>query len=89
MKMYAYADEHFDMEEEIMRHIDYPDIAKHIEAHNLFRQKTTELAGLDYTQPDNDLAVFKFLNKWFIDHILKMDMAYKNYNPAIYEMSLN
>lgn len=79
MRMYKYADEHFYAEEEMMRRNNYPLIDKHIAAHNAFKRKTSDLAALDYTHPENELTAFVFLCDWLINHILTMDMQYKEY----------
>jgi len=78
MQMYRYAEEHFTLEEELMRKCGYVQLQQHQKQHNLFKEKTIELAGLDYTLKENNLEVFRYLCDWFINHILHVDMEYKD-----------
>jgi len=77
MDMYSYASEHFSYEEQMMQRCGYKALGGHRLAHKSFIEKTTELAGQDYSKGDHNLDLFVYLCDWLIDHILTMDMAYR------------
>lgn len=77
MEMSQYADEHFDYEEQMMFRCGCDQLHEHKQQHLLFRQKTSELAGQDYTNGQHDLDAFNYLCEWLINHILTMDVNYK------------
>ena len=78
MHMSKYADDHFELEENIMLRCGCDALKEHREKHLQFRQKVSELAGLDYTTGEHKLDAFTFLCNWLINHILTMDMQYKD-----------
>lgn len=78
--LYKYADEHFVAEEVIMKEHDYPELQKHIEEHELFRNQLKELSNKNDSQSkDGFMAIAQFTMKWVLNHILRSDMAYKPY----------
>ncbi len=86
MQMSKYADDHFEIEEEMMFRGKCDKLHEHKHQHNLFRQKVSELAGLDYTVEGHDLDAFNYLCQWLVNHILTVDVNYKycflaNYKP--------
>ena len=78
MHMSKYADDHFELEENIMLRCGCDALNEHREQHLQFRQRVSELAGLDYTTGEHSLDAFTYLCNWLINHILKMDMQYKD-----------
>jgi len=78
MQMYAYADEHFQSEEAMMRRHGYAGLEQHIRAHRDFSEKATSFADRDYSQGVAREELFSYLRKWLTKHILKVDMAYKD-----------
>lgn len=77
MQMSKYADEHFEMEEDMILGCCPDQLKEHREQHLIFRQKTSELAGLDYTKGEHSLDAFNYLCQWLANHILTVDMKYK------------
>ncbi len=75
----SYAIEHFDAEEKIMRGLHHPEIRKHLEEHDQFRNMCKELA-YEYRNKGVDqylaLQTEKKLRKWWENHILKLDMSF-------------
>jgi hemerythrin-like metal-binding protein len=77
LEMHDYAGEHFSKEEEMMKRCNYKGLDVHMLAHKSFCQKTTELAKLDFSKGEHSLDVFVYLCDWLINHILTMDMDYR------------
>jgi len=78
LEMYNYANEHFRVEEEMMKRCNYKGLGGHILAHKSFGKKTTELAQLNYNQGEHSLDAFVYLCDWLVNHILTMDMDYRD-----------
>jgi len=85
MKMSKYADDHFDLEEKLMFQCDCDQSHAHRNQHLYFRQKTSELAGLDYTTGKHTLDAFSYLCEWFINHIMTVDMEYRHCFQTAFE----
>jgi len=72
--LFAYADYHFEHEDELMVAYDYPEIEAHRVQHNIFieqmRRMDKELTS--GTATVDDLA--RFVMNWFVTHILVTDM---------------
>ena len=60
-----YTEKHLDIEESLLKKVNYPDIEKHIYAHNEMRGKVKE--------------ILTFLKNWWINHIKIMDKKYEPY----------
>ena len=71
-----YAQHHFAVEEGWFLASEYPSGEKHICAHEEFRARLEELKKLLETETTEVEArqLLEFLNSWFIDHILSVDM---------------
>jgi hemerythrin len=69
-----YVKTHFFMEEEMMRAFGYPGYAAHLAQHDEFRAKVLQLQN-DLLQGDMAIMGFvsNFLNRWLVNHILKVD----------------
>jgi hemerythrin-like metal-binding protein len=80
---------HFAAEEEFMRATEYPHLARHKEAHQVFilriaRERAEILDGGHLT-----LDIVEFLRDWLVNHILVADKAYaKHYRRASNAKSL-
>ena len=72
--LFAYADYHFEHEEELMETYDYPDIESHFAQHVIFIDHLRRLdSGLSNdTATVDDLA--RFVMNWFVAHIMVSDM---------------
>jgi hemerythrin len=73
-----YAENHFSREEKLLMEQKYPDINAQIEQHKLFLSKINEFKD-NFDKGNNAVAVamLPFLNNWFLNHIMKIDMKYK------------
>ena len=68
----AYAIEHFDTEEHLMRSVKYPHYQEHVAKHNVFRGRVDEFVA--QAQSDEDIAAFttriaKWLVDWFCEQV--------------------
>ncbi len=72
--LFAYADYHFEHEEELMGVYDYPDIDSHLAQHAQFIRQLRRLdLGLSTgSSKVDDLA--RFVMNWFVAHIMVTDM---------------
>ncbi|MEI8396360.1 MAG: hemerythrin family protein [Rhodospirillaceae bacterium] len=72
--LFAYADYHFEHEEDLMMSYSYPDIESHRAEHLIFISRLRQIdKGLsDGSAGVEDLA--RFVMSWFVNHILKVDM---------------
>jgi hemerythrin len=74
-EMYDYAKEHFTAEEELMQQYGYPELQAHKKQHEYFIGTTDELSS-EKINPDE---IAEFLKVWWLIHILKVDMKYKDF----------
>jgi hemerythrin len=79
-EMFDYAKEHFADEEKLMQQYAYPEIESQKKQHAYFLKTTTDLAAyhLDHKEESVD-EIAEFLNVWWVIHILKWDMKYKEF----------
>ncbi|MDD4702590.1 MAG: bacteriohemerythrin [Desulfovibrio sp.] len=76
----GYAFTHFNTEEVIFEHSEYPLSKEHIEVHQKFKDKVLLLReALLEGKVDVDLALLEFLKTWLIEHIQGMDVAFAPY----------
>ncbi len=76
----VYAEQHLRYEEALLAKHGYPEHDEHCESHFAYQKKVTELELIDYS--DKQLAreeLMKFLSVWWVDHILKEDMLYRDF----------
>ena len=69
-----YAENHFALEEEYMRILDYPGREEHVRAHDKFRQELAQMS-LDVEQHDHisRQVISTFLREWLTRHIFGID----------------
>jgi hemerythrin len=83
-KMTDYVREHFKEEEIYMREFSYPKLTEHGQYHREYSYKiamyNVDLLGIN---PPDPREILKYLEKWWINHILKRDMDYENYKNKI------
>jgi len=75
-----YSEEHFLLEEDIMRKQNHPDFEMHTKAHNTFRQSFEKIiANIDQEgiQTDTLEYIETYLIKWLLNHITEMDANLK------------
>jgi hemerythrin-like metal-binding protein len=69
--------EHFALEESMMRKLDYPEIERHIEEHRQFNADVHELAQKSLRIKGGVSGVaMKIAHKWLTEHILTSDRDY-------------
>ncbi len=73
-QLFEYAENHFTMEEEYMKKLDFPGTKKHIRAHNKFRSELKSMMQ-DYKSYDDIFrqALSEFLSEWLKGHIFGVD----------------
>jgi hemerythrin-like metal-binding protein len=75
-----YSRTHFSQEEDYMALYGYPELKKHRAEHMKFIYQVSMFNAEYRTSIPTDAAtVFLFLKSWLINHILKMDMEYRNF----------
>ena len=76
-ELLAYAAYHFKAEEQYMRQIQYFEVEEHIEKHNGFTYKMTEMKQIPC---ENQLELTKeliiYIGKWLLKHVLEEDRKY-------------
>lgn len=74
----AYADYHFEAEEQLLRLIRYPDLDRHKEIHGKLKDQVAALEERYRDDPKKgSVKMFDFLSDWLMRHILGEDMKYK------------
>lgn len=69
---------HFREEEALMLAAKYEGLEEHIKEHRFFEKKINELKLAEtYKNPLLLSQLLLFIRKWFLSHILKMDLKYK------------
>lgn len=75
----AYASMHFQTEEAVLKAVDYPALAAQKQEHDAYSESLVEfMFDAIHGEPDK-LRLQRYLETWWIDHILVSDMAYKTY----------
>ena len=73
-----YSVNHFSREEQYLKESKHPDLDAQMQQHALFLNKVTEFKNnVDNGQPSIAIKMLPFLNDWFLNHIMKIDMKYK------------
>jgi len=75
-----YAENHFTVEEEYMKELDYPLIDEHIQEHNRFRAELDDMinACQDYDESFRK-ALAEFLSNWLTSHIFGIDKTLEDF----------
>ena len=75
-----YSEEHFSTEEDYLRKINYPNLKNHIKLQQSYKMKTVQSAlKIMKSQEDVPEETIQFLKIWWTNHILNIDMEYKNF----------
>lgn len=73
-RLYDYAENHFAMEEEYMRKLNYPHAEAHIRAHDRFREELDIMMQNCHSYDDQFCHVLaEFLNEWLKRHVFGID----------------
>jgi len=77
----AYTVYHFGYEEELMQKYGYPGYENHKIEHDLFIKKVSgiERKDIDGAQKETIFEIISFIADWIAGHILKTDMAYRDF----------
>lgn len=78
--LHKYTIYHFDTEEKLMAKADYIDLPTHKFQHKLFIKKIEDidLDNLDLNQKDSAIELLDFIANWVGNHILEVDIKYKD-----------
>lgn len=82
-ELLEFADYHFKAEEQHMRDVQYFEIDDHIEKHNGFTYKITEMKQIpreDQLELTKDVIVY--IGKWLLHHVLEEDRKYALHSGA-------
>jgi hemerythrin len=71
----AYAETHFRHEELLMGEVGYSGLKDQEKSHNAYRTRVAEMEKSFRQQP---MQVLEFLKEWWLTHITKSDMLYKD-----------
>ena len=84
----TYVQEHFALEEALMKRVNYPDLENHQKLHRGLANRVDVLrkafkdSGGDGERQRIALDLSAFVQGWFVDHILKEDLRVKPFVPA-------
>jgi hemerythrin-like metal-binding protein len=71
---------HFTNEEEYMRSIGYPDLAKHMEEHNILKRRVKDFQHSVFIGEKVEFGPLReMLKDWLVGHILSCDLRIKEY----------
>ena len=74
-----YTENHFTLEEEYMRQLEYPDIEAHMRAHDRFRREIDEvLTGTEHDAQFRDI-IGTFLTEWLTRHVFGVDKKLEDF----------
>lgn len=79
IRLLRYTERHFTAEEGVMRQLNYPQLAMHVEQHRKFTAKIKEVAE-QYQAGTVGLSIeiLGFLTKWLSQHIVAVDKQYSD-----------
>lgn len=79
-RLHDYAENHFVLEEEYMLQLNYPDMAKHVAAHNKFRYELNSMMQSFHSYDEGfRKALAEFLREWLNAHIFGIDKQLEDY----------
>ncbi len=79
-KMTDYSLKHFEKEENYMQEFAYPKLTEHKQYHRNYIYKVAMYnVDLLSSNPPKPIEIIKFLEKWWINHIMNIDADYENY----------
>jgi len=77
-KLQTYADSHFDLEEQYMLILNYPDIEAHVQAHNKFRDELQKMVDSHHEyNAELRASLSMFLSEWLRRHIYGVDKKFE------------
>jgi hemerythrin-like metal-binding protein len=77
-KLSDYAQTHFSREEKYLTEKKHPDVDTQIQQHKVFLDKVAEFKrNFERGQMVVAATMLPFINEWFLNHVMKVDMKYK------------
>ena len=74
----SYASTHFENEEKMLANNNHPEVLLQKEQHVQFLNKIGEFKeSVDRGKLNTSVEMLTFLNNWFLNHIMKVDIKYK------------
>lgn len=77
-ELHDYCDYHFKAEEGLMHQARYSGLAVHRDAHRAFTARIAQFKQNQPFSPQASADILKFMKKWIVDHIQRMDKAYSS-----------
>lgn len=78
LSLIRYTEVHFTREEEMLKAVEYPDLADHRKEHQVFIEEIMEMREtFKDAQEDTRRNLLNYLKGWLNSHILIEDMAYR------------
>lgn len=79
-ELHNYTVYHFNSEEKLLKEADYIGLPNHKFQHKIFIKKLEDidLKKLDNDQKDSTMKLLDFIANWIRNHILEIDMKYKD-----------
>ena len=79
-EMTAYAETHFETEEQLLAAHHYPQLAEHHLQHRAFRKRTVEFCTATMNGESSvPRALLAYLREWLLHHILVQDKKYTDF----------
>jgi len=79
-RLHDYAENHFMLEEEYMRQLNYPDMGEHVAAHNKFRYELNSMMQSFHSYDEGfRQALAEFLREWLKSHIFGIDKQLEDF----------
>lgn len=74
---------HFTNEEEFMRSIGYPDLARHMEEHNLLKRRVKDFQHSVFIGEKVEFGPLReMLKDWLVGHILNCDLLIRDFQAS-------
>jgi hemerythrin-like metal-binding protein len=75
-----YSEIHFKLEEDKMKELGYPNIAAHVQEHQIFSDRLSKLGDdMKKKNVSVNLRLLKFMKVWFSGHILNTDKKFHEF----------
>ncbi len=74
-----YADRHFELEEDVLRRVGFPQLKEQIQEHNAYREWLAEFLFVAMNGKIDKSSLQNYLEQWWVNHILDSDMQYTNF----------
>jgi len=79
LKLFKYANTHFQFEEQHMKESRYPLWEEHVDLHSQLITQMNTVVSKGFHTPESIDAFKKFMFHWLVDHIMEEDKKYSNF----------